>query len=101
MSSVFRLNDREARPELYVQANGQLVLDCRNLLTSALLWVKDSHLLTTLKIVAWKDDIALLRRLVGSGWVVDAYSLRVASPALLYSVAAIAHLGAAVLLTLF
>ena len=89
VTAAFHLNNREAKRELKVYNNGHLLPFCP---VPTYLGVKLDrsltfrHHLETLR-KKLTSRVALLRRLVGSGWGADAKTLRVAALSLVYSTA--------------
>ena len=89
VTAAFYLNNREAKRELKVYNNGRLLPFCR---TPTYLGVKLEKLLTfRYHLVALRKKLSscvtLLRRLVGSGWIAGAKTLRIATLSLVYSTA--------------
>ena len=89
MTSVFHLNNREAKRELKVYNNGRLLPFCP---TPTYLGVKLDRLLTFRQhLVALRKKLSsrvtLLRQLVGSGWGAGAKALCIATISLVYSTA--------------
>ena len=89
MTAAFHLNNREAKRELNVYNNGNLLPSC---LVPTYLGVKLDRSLTFrhhLEVFRKKlsTQVALLRRLAGSGWGVGANTLRISALSLVYSTA--------------
>ena len=89
VTAAFHLNNREAKRELKVYNNCELLPFCP---TPTYLGVKldrsltfRHHLVTLHKKLS--SRVTLLRRLVGSGWGADAKTLRIATLSLVYSTA--------------
>ena len=89
LTAAFHLNNREAKRELKVNNNGRLLPFCP---TPTYLKVKlDRSLTFRHHLVALRKKlfsrVALLKRLVGSGWGVGSKTLRIATLSLVYSTA--------------
>ena len=89
VTAAFHLNNREAKRELKVYNNDRLLLFCPTL---TYLGVKlDRSLTFRHHLVALRKKLSsrvtLLRRLVGSGWIAGAKTLRIAALSLVHSTA--------------